>query len=178
MKLKKINELGIKNLLITIFLVVLVVIVGTYAWLTYRSKDTAMVLTIGDINNIQITLKPYQLDLSLSPVLELDEEGDYVTVTVVNNNASAKAFSLYYDIEEIASGLQSSDFMYTIIRTNDNDTIIGNFVGANTTNNFTILNGNIPASTTYTYKVYLWLHGDDTNAPGLAFKGELRASID
>ena len=45
---------NIKSLIITITLLVLIVTVGTFAWLSYRSKDTKMVLTIGDINNIQI----------------------------------------------------------------------------------------------------------------------------
>ena len=174
---KEINKLNIKSLVITILLIVLVVFVGTFAWLTYRSKDTAMVLTIGDIDNIQITLKPYQLDLSLTPELQLDTSKDHVTVTAINGSDSSKSFSLYYDIQEIASGLQSSNFQYKIIRTNDNNTTEGNFASANTISNFTILNDTVPAGETYTYNVYLWLYGNSSNDPGLAFKGELRASI-
>ena len=38
-----------------------VVVVGsTFAWFTYQSKRSALVLTIGDINNTQIELSPYQ----------------------------------------------------------------------------------------------------------------------
>ena len=172
---------GYKHILLMAVLLGIVVIMGTYAWLTYRSKNTAMVLTIGDINNVQITLNPYQLDLTLTPMLtytSLDTSGDYVTVTVVNNSASSKEFSLYYNIKQIAEGLQNSNFRYTILRTNDNDITDGNFANANTTDDFVILEESIPATTTYVYKVYLWLYGNNPNAPGLSFEGELNASIE
>ena len=82
---------NIKSLIITSLIIVVVITMGTFAWLSYRSNSTAMVLTIGDINDIQITLKPYQLDLELSPVLtytSLDANEEYVTVSVVNNSSS------------------------------------------------------------------------------------------
>ena len=175
-----IKKYSIGNLIILVMAIIVIVGVGTYAWLSYRSKNTAMVLTVGDINNVQITLKPYQLDLSLSPKLTLDTSNantDYVTVTVANNSSSARNFKLFYDIHEIDSGLQNSNFRYTIVKTNDSSTTTGNFASANTTNDFYILDGSIPGGTTYTYKVYTWLYGNSSNTPGLTFKGDLRASI-
>ena len=41
--------MNIKNIIIMIVLILLVITIGTYAWLPYRSNDTAMVLTIGDL---------------------------------------------------------------------------------------------------------------------------------
>ena len=175
-----IKKYSIWNLIILVMAIIVIVGVGTYAWLSYRSKNTAMVLTVGDINNVQITLKPYQLDLSLSPKLTLDTSNantDYVTVTVANNSSSARNFKLFYDIHEIDSGLQNSNFRYTIVKTNDSSTTTGNFANANTTNDFYILDGSIPGGTTYIYKVYTWLYGNSSNTPGLTFKGDLRASI-
>ena len=173
---------NIKSLIITFAIILTVITVGTFAWLSYRSKSTAMVLTIGDINDMQITLKPYQLDLELSPVLtytSLDANEEYVTVTVVNNSTEERYYSLYYDIEEIDNSLTSADFKYTALRTNDNNIITGDFAGANTTDEFYILREtSIPANTTYNYKVYTWLDG--TNNPNVAndnFKGEIRAEL-
>ncbi|MBR7042351.1 MAG: hypothetical protein IKI04_02495, partial [Bacilli bacterium] len=178
---------NIKSLIITITILVLIITAGTFAWLSYRSKSTAMVLTIGDINDIQITLKPYQLDLELSPVLtytSLDANEEYVTVSVVNNSSSQQYFSLFYDIHEIDSSLVSTDFKYTILKSTDNwstsnvDTS-GNFASANTTNNFYILDEvSIPANTTWYYKVYTWLDGsNNSNVSNAVFKADLNAKI-
>ena len=178
---ENIKELNIKSIIMMAIFLIVIIGLGTYAWLTYRSKNTAMVLTIGDINSVQITLKPYQLDMTLSPMLtytSLDTTGDYVTVTVTNSTSSDQKFSLFYDIEHIDSGLQNSSFKYTILKTNDNTTTEGDFTNSNTTDNFYILDKlTIPASTTYTYKVYVWLDGNVENTPGLTFKGDLRAEI-
>ncbi|MBR7042091.1 MAG: hypothetical protein IKI04_01175 [Bacilli bacterium] len=178
---------NIKSLVIAITLVVLIVTAGTFAWLSYRSKSTAMVLTIGDINDIQITLKPYQLDLELSPVLtytSLDANEEYVTVSVVNNSSSKQHFSLFYDIHEIDSSLVSNDFKYTVLKSTDNwstsnvDTS-GNFLNANTTDPLYVLEAvAIPANTTWNYRVYTWVDG--TNNPNISnaeFRADLNAKI-
>ena len=178
---------NIKSLVIAITLVVLIITAGTFAWLSYRSKSTAMVLTIGDINDIQITLKPYQLDLELSPVLtytSLDANQGYITVSVVNNSSSKQYFSLFYDIHEIDSSLVSNDFKYTVLRSTDNwstsnvDTS-GNFASANTTDDFIILDEvSIPANTTWNYRVYTWVDGgNNPNISNAVFKGTLQAEL-
>ena len=159
---------NVRSLLITITLVVLIVTAGTFAWLNYRSKSTAMVLTIGDTNDIQITLKPYQLDLELSPVLtytSLDANQEYVTVTVTNNSSSQQYYSLFYEISHIDSSLQSSDFKYTVLKSTDNWStstvdVTGNFASASTTDWLYIIDEvSIPANTTWYYRVYTWVDG-------------------
>ncbi|MBR7042033.1 MAG: BspA family leucine-rich repeat surface protein [Bacilli bacterium] len=176
------KETSIKSLIIAMGIVLALTIAGTFAWLNYRSKSTAMVLTIGDINNIQITLKPYQLDLELSPVLtytSLDPNEEYITVSVVNNSSTEQKFSLYYDIQEIDNSLVSNDFKYTVLRTNDNNIVTGNFASVNIDEDFYILyNGSIPANTTYNYRVYTWLDGtNNPNIENAMFKADVRASL-
>ena len=173
---------NIKSLIITITLVVLIITAGTFAWLSYRSKSTAMVLTIGDINDIQITLKPYELDLELSPILtytSLDANEEYVTVSVVNNSSEDQNFNLYYDIKHIDSSLISSDFKWTLLRTTDNNVTSGNFSSASTSSNLYILKDfSIPANTTWNYRVYTWVDG--TNNPNISnalFEANLQAKL-
>ena len=178
---------NIKSLIITSLIIVVVITMGTFAWLSYRSKSTAMVLTIGNVNDIQITLKPYQLDLELSPVLtytSLDANEEYVTVSVTNNSSSQQYFSLFYDISHIDSSLVSSDFKYTILKSADNwstsnmDTS-GNFSSANTTNDFYILDEvSIPANTIWYYRVYTWVDGtNNPNVSNAVFKANLQAKL-
>ena len=59
----------ISLLIFGLIMISIIIIVGTYAWFTWRSKETALVLTVGDINNVQVTLKPYKIDSEIIPTL-------------------------------------------------------------------------------------------------------------
>ena len=170
---------GIYGVLFGVF-----ILIGTYAWLTWKSKETALVLTIGNINNIQITLKPYVIDDELLPVLSY-ESGVSTNVDVVNNSSVKKKFKLYYKINDIAEELVDEAFKYTITRSTDNGNTYeiykeGNFVGTTSNSNLEILEETIVKNDNYKYKVYLWLDGDGNsqgNVQGKVFSGELRAEF-
>ena len=170
---------GIYGVLFGVF-----ILIGTYAWLTWKSKETALVLTIGNINNIQITLKPYVIDDELLPVLSY-ESGVSTNVDVVNNSSVKKKFRLYYKINDIAEELIDEAFKYTITRSVDSGNTYevykeGNFVGTTSNSNLEILEETIVKNDNYKYKVYLWLDGDGNsqgNVQGKVFSGELRAEF-
>ena len=170
---------GIYGVLFGVF-----ILIGTYAWLTWKSKETALVLTIGNINNIQITLKPYVIDDELLPVLSY-ESGVSTNVDVVNNSSVKKKFRLYYKINDIAEELIDEAFKYTITRSVDSGNTYevykeGNFVGTASNSNLEILEETIVKNDNYKYKVYLWLDGDGNsqgNVQGKVFSGELRAEF-
>ena len=182
---KKIN----KSIFIIIILVAVVIITGTFAWLSWRSQNTAMVLTIGDIRGLSVTLKPYQINGNLSPVGTYSE-GIVIEVTAANAKSEADNFKLFYKIDTIDSALVDSGFKYTITKctancdTASNYSVLndagGNFVGAASNSNFEIYKENVPAGATYKYKVYLWIDsssGNQSNMQNKQFVGELRASI-
>ncbi len=173
-----------KYILITIVAMLVIIITGTFAWLTYQSRKTALVLTIGDLNNGYITLSPYQIDAEIDP--ELDYTGnEFVSITADNlNNPKPLKYSLFYEIEEIDNDLISSDFKYTVLKSDDGTTYTeyktGNF--SNASNNSTLLISNeiLPSGETYYYKVYLWLDGSNNSNSGIegaVFKGNLKADI-
>lgn len=174
----------VKYLIITIAIMIVVILTGTFAWLTYQSNKTAMVLTIGDINNVQVTLQPYQINASIVPRTTFnDSSNNVVNVVAVNNTDFKKRISLYYDINEIDEALTSEDFKYVITRkttTNGSFSTLktGDFDNAVVGQPYEILNEKIPEDSTYEYKVYLWLDGTQTeNDEGVSFNGELRAEI-
>ena len=68
-EIKKSINLTKKHIIIIIIAILLITIAGTFAWLSWRSNDTALVLTVGDINNAQVVLKPYQINSTITPVL-------------------------------------------------------------------------------------------------------------
>lgn len=173
-----------KYLLMSIILIGLVIIVGTYAWLSYRSNDTAMVLTIGDINNVEVTLSPYQIKANILPQVTYVSD-NYTNVNAVNNSTSLRKIKLFYKINNIDNELISNNFKYTIEKSTNGTTYTeyktGNFNNTSNNSELTILEENIPGNnTTYKYKVYLWLDGTNSgqsNIQGKSFNGELRATI-
>ena len=174
-----------KRYILSIIVAVLVVIsLGTYAWLTYRTNDTAMILTIGDINNVRITMNPYQIDANLSPNLTYTGQ-PYTTVEVVNNSSEPKGIKLYYTINAIDSELATSNLKYTIEKkavgssSYTHITPDGNFAGATKGDIITIVDEEVPVGTTY-YKVYVWLYSASSaqnNVTGKRFNAELGADI-
>ncbi len=180
-KERKIDKKGIVALIISMILVILA---GTFAWLSYRTQDTAMVLTIGEIQNIQVTLTPYQINSSLGSFNDYSS-GLVTNVEATNNSSTSKKFKLYYKVDSIDSALAISSFKYTITRsTSKNGTYSklgsdGNFSGVTSGDNVVILDETLTAGQTYYYKVYLWLDGSGnvSSAQGKTFTGELRAEI-
>ena len=178
-----------KSLFIIIISLALVVITGTFAWLSWRSQNTAMVLTIGDIRGLTVTLKPYQINATLSPV-SAPTDGVAIDVTAANAKSEADDFKLFYKITTIDDALKDQGFKYTIYKCTANcsntanysviNNAGGNFVGASNNSSLTIYQENVPANTTYNYKVYLWIDsagGNQSNMQNKQFVGELRATI-
>ena len=173
-----------KYILILIIAIILIISLGTYAWLTYRTNDTAMVLTVGNINNVKITLSPYQINGKISPNLTYTEE-PYTEVEVINNSTSPRNIKLFYTINAIDSELATSDFKYTIekkeVGSNSYTHITpdGNFNGVSKGDTITIIDEYVPVGTTY-YKVYVWLYSassSQNDIPGKKFNAELNAEI-
>ena len=178
------KNISIKNYIIIILAVIIVLIAGTYAWLSYRSNNTQMVLTIGEINDVQVTLSPYKIVSTISPVSAYTDQTNYSTVTVKNNNASSRMINLYYHINNIPDALKISGFKYTITKSTDNSTYTfiktDSFSSASSNSDFVIYEDSVNSGTTY-YRVYVWLDtndgGNQASAQGATFDAELLSSI-
>ena len=182
-----------KKIIIYMLLVIITMITGTYAWLNYRSSGLALVLTIGDVNGMIVTVKPYKLTGSLELTDDYLTDGKEIDVTVTNNHPNKQLFNLYFDINTIDSALNTAPtsqyFKYIVLKSttgaaNSYTTTVANddFTGANTNDDFVIYSESVNTNTTYYYKVYIYLE-EDTNADQSAlqnavFNAEFRASIE
>ena len=182
---QNIKKISTKSIIMLILAIIAVITLGTFAWLTYRSNDTAMVLTIGEIDGMTVTLKPYQINTSLVPTNDYTTE-DYVNVSANNKKSKEEKYRLYYQVDNIDSALIDDSFKYTIVKSTNNwssQTVVkeGDFSTASSGNELEIYNETIPGNnTTYQYKVYLWIDSTDGNQAsmqGKVFTGELRAEI-
>ena len=173
-----------KIYLVWIILVLLAMIMGSYAYFSWRTSESRLVLTVGDINNIQVILKPYRINAEMVPVSTYESES-YVNVDVVNSSNKSKGFELYYSVNTIDQELRSSDFKYTITKSTDggntySEVKTGNFSEAVDNTNIIIYNATVSSKTTEKYRVYVWLsnNGDQSNVSGASFNAELRAEFD
>ena len=94
------NKISIVRMSLTLLMLMLVVVGGTYAWLTFSSKQSAMVLTIGTINDTQIQLSPYQVEGSIAPGTTYSS-GVFSDVAISKGNSNSTTFALFYKINNI-----------------------------------------------------------------------------
>jgi len=184
--LRKIKEkVSISRTSLIVIMLMIVVIGGTFAWFTYRSRESALVLTIGDINDSRMTIKPYQIRESLTPV-NTYEGGVYSQIQVVNNNNSSTKMSLFYRINDLDEILINNGLRYTVV---SSSSLNGEYIEVKTgdftelgknSDRFIILDMDVTASTTIYYRVYLWLDsnfGDQSVVQNLSLDIELNGYI-
>ena len=182
MKNKKIT---IGRLIIIVLIILLVVIGGTYAWFTYKSRETALVLSIGNNNNSRVIIRPYEIRDTMTPV-NTYTSGVYSQVQAINNNSSnTMAIVLYYRINQLDETLINNGLKYTIVSSNTlngqyTEVKTGDFKELYEENELIILNDSISSNTTMYYKVYLWLDsstGDQSLIQNLSIDIELNGKI-
>ena len=178
----------VKKNIISLILIVVVLAalaLGTYAWLNSRLDATRLVLTLGDKDGLTVSLSPYKIEATLSPVNSYTL-GEVIDVTADNQATSGRNFKLYYEITEISSALQSSAFRYKITKSIDNGTTYtedetGDFSSALVGTNFDIYEDDVPANSVIKYRVYIWiqeLNENQSNLQNTTFIGNLMAEID
>ena len=173
-----------KKIILTIFLMLIIIISGTVAWLTWKSKESSLVLTVGEVNGPTISLYPYQFNGKLSPVLSY-ESVDYVQVEATNNRSKEVKAKLFYNIKSIDSALISSDVKYTVTSSDSKngtytEYATGDFSSALAGGTQDVANISIPANSNKFYRVYVWLDGNGSNSTtmqGKTLSIELRAEF-
>ena len=168
-----------KRLVIVLLLLVITVVSGTFAWYTYQSKKSALVLTIGDITDARVVLKPYQINETMVPVNTYENQ---VYTQVEVNTSSDIELSLYYKINELSTELVNNGLKYTIVQsTSANGTYslvkTGDFKSY-TDNKLDILTVEL-SSNTY-YRIYVWLDssvGTQSNLQNLSLDIELNGTL-
>lgn len=173
-----------KKIILTIFLMLIIIISGTVAWLTWKSKESSLVLTVGEVNGPSISLYPYQLNGTLSPVLNY-EGVNYVQVEATNNRSKEVKAKLFYNVKSIDNALISGDVKYTVTSSDSKngtytEYATGDLSSASAGNVLEIANIDIPANSNKFYRVYLWIDGNSSNSTAMQGKTlslELRAEF-
>ena len=186
-------NISIGRVAITIIMLVVVILGGTFAWLTYTSRKSALVLTIGDVHKTQIKLTPYEIKGNLLPSNN-ESGGVYSDVTVVNGRDEDTTVTLFYKVGE--ENTYSGDLKYKVVYStvdgvfdpSDSTKIVssGDFTPSETTDNGNeiVFSKKMVANKSggnhyYYYRVYVWApnDGDNSKSQGQTANIELNAAI-
>lgn len=162
-----------KYLLISILALIVIVlgITGTYAWYVWSTSDdeqTKIVTNVGAAvvyfdagSDITGTLKP----------VDSKEKGILKEINIRSDATSGLVFNLYLEITSLAEELKHESFRFQIYK---DDILLkdGNFSQSylnenlNTeTNQITLLSNRSIKSTISTYKLYIWIDGENYTNP-------------
>ena len=124
MKKENINW-SVGRLIVTLMMLAIVVVGGTFAWFTYSSRQSALVLTIGDINDTHIRLTPYQIKETMAPS-NTYTSGVYSDVEITKGDRNT-SISLYYKINDLDPILISKGLAYKVVDTTTGSVVAENY---------------------------------------------------
>ncbi len=101
----------------TIILMLLVISVGSYAWLTWSSDNTSLTLSIGELQ----VMYEHGNDINVSgigPVVNYND-GEATTFRVINNTGKEYLYNIYIGINSISDSLKVDSFKYMLLTSKD-----------------------------------------------------------
>ena len=102
------------RLIVIIVMLATVIVGGTFAWFTYQSRQSALVLTIGELNDTQITLTPYQINEVMAPGSSYSSGVKSDVNVQVGSNINNSSVVLYYKINDLDTTLINKGLSYTV----------------------------------------------------------------
>ena len=180
-----------KKLLYMIFLMITIVITGTLAYFTIVTDRSALVLVLGEQDEVLVTLNPFEIKGTLVSTtnytsFETNEiENDYIQITAENVSSIPKKILFYYRINSIDDSLISTKLKYTITSSSTingtyTEVLTGNFSTAAEGHDLTVFEFDVPANTTIFYRVFTYLDGNQntTSMSGSLINAEFRAEME
>ena len=174
-----------RKLILSLVLLTSVVLLGTFAWYVWSSKDnTSMNVTIGDLadvsfktgNDINITNLSPSFNYDDGALTEFSIRKKKGLTTDLNTN-------IYLDITSISDTLKSPSFKYELLSSSDGNTYnnvsSGNFQDASIGKLNILVDTPLADGKTY-YKLYIWIDGNEENNTSMqssSMKGVLNVEV-
>lgn len=180
-----------KKLLYMIFLMITIVLTGTLAYFTIVTDRSALVLVLGEQDEVLVTLNPFEIKGTLMSTtnytsFETNEiENDYIQITAENVSSIPKKILFYYRINSIDDSLINTKLKYTItssttINGTYSEVKTGNFSTAAEGHDLTVFEFDVPENTTIFYRVFTYLDGNQntTSMSNSLIDAEFRAEME
>ena len=140
---------------------------GTLAWYTWQSSNNTTVSFTVEGVDVIFDAGADITSSKLRPVSTKEvgvEKGYAIEKTITASSAVTAYLNLYLTLEILPNGLKEESFIWEIYK--DNALVgKGNFKDANQGDKITIVSNQKIESTTSTYKLYIWIDGENYGNP-------------
>ena len=174
-----------RKLILSLVLLTSVVLLGTFAWYVWSSKDnTSMNVTIGDLADVSFKTGNDINITNLSPSFNYDD-GALTEFSIRKKKGLTTDLytNIYLDITSISDTLKSPSFKYELLSSSDGNTYnnvsSGNFQDASIGKLNILVDTPLADGKTY-YKLYIWIDGNeenDTSMQSSSMKGVLNVNV-
>ena len=165
-----INEKSkIVKLMISIIILIVIALVGTYALTIWRSQEnTELTLRIGDISGFYCT-KGDNIEISnIGPIFDYTIDGESTTFSVDNQTNEVAKVSVKFHITTLTDNLKEDSFKYVLMTNVDNSSYTvyteGNFKDVTNGSSITLLdNYEVALSSKVSFKLVIYIDGNMEN---------------
>ena len=174
-----------RKLILSLVLLTSVVLLGTFAWYVWSSKDnTSMNVTIGDLADVSFKTGNDINITNLSPSFNYDD-GALTEFSIRKKKGLTTDLytNIYLDITSISDTLKSPSFKYELLSSSDGNTYnnasSGNFQDASIGKLNILVDTPLTDGKTY-YKLYIWIDGNEENNTSMqssSMKGVLNVNV-
>ena len=174
-----------RKLILSLVLLTSVVLLGTFAWYVWSSKDnTSMNVTIGDLADVSFKTGNDINITNLSPSFNYDD-GALTEFSIRKKKGLTTDLytNIYLDITSISDILKSPSFKYELLSSSDGNTYnnvsSGNFQDASIGKLNILVDTPLTDGKTY-YKLYIWIDGNEENNTSMqssSMKGVLNVKV-
>ena len=175
------SRISKKQVIITILLLIIVMVTGTFAWIVWSSKDnTKMNVTIGELADVSFKTGSDINISNLFPSFNYDD-GALTEFTIRKKKGLTTELntSIYLDVTSIDEELKNANFKYVLLSSSDgktyNEVVSDNFKDA-VVGKLSIIDDNSLADNKTYYKFYIWINGNNENNETMQIKN-MKASL-
>ena len=163
------NKSKIVKLMISVIILIVIALVGTYALSIWRStENTELTLRIGDISGFYCT-KGDNIEINnIGPIFDYTIDGESTTFSVDNQTNETAKVTVKFHITTITDNLKEESFKYVLMTntTNSSYTVYkeGNFKDVTSNSSITLLdNYEVGLSSKISFKLVIYIDGNMEN---------------
>ena len=163
------NKSKIVKLMISVIILIVIALVGTYALTIWRSQEnTELTLRIGDISGFYCT-KGDNIEINnIGPIFDYTIDGESATFSVDNQTNETAKVTVKFHVTTITDNLKEESFKYVLMTNTDNSSYTvyteGNFKDVSSNSNIVLLdNYGVGLSSKVLFKLVIYIDGNMEN---------------
>ena len=163
------NKSKIVKLMISVIILIVIALVGTYALSIWRStENTELTLRIGDISGFYCTTGDNIEINNIGPIFDYTIDGESTTFSVDNQTNEVAKVTVKFNITTITDNLKEESFKYVLMTNTDNSSYTvyteGNFKDVTNGSSITLLdNYEVGLSNKISFKLIIYIDGNMEN---------------